>query len=212
MGLFILTVICILVYTFKNDLLKSLKDVKKHNEKVTKEIECGNSWYSEKDYHSIVEPIGEWIFDNLTFSFFGFLAVGLISFFVFIACDVNFEAEREYSFRINSLKDNLVTEGEFHRRIYSTHGSIDGEISYFFSRTMEHGEKIGHIPASKTYVKYDDNRTPCIEVHQTYADIPEWLDKIFFLECFNEPTVDYYVIVVPDGSIITEGVYEIDME
>lgn len=48
------------------------------------------------------------------------------------------------------MKDNLVTEG----RMYYRSGRIDGELSYFFSRTMDKGEIIGHVPADSSYIKY----------------------------------------------------------
>lgn len=68
------------------------------------------------------------------------------------------KAESYYTFNINSLKDNLVTSEEIHGGAFCVRGTIDGEISYFFSRTTDKGETIGHIPANKSYIKYDDNK------------------------------------------------------
>lgn len=39
-----------------------------------------------------------------------------------------------YKFNINSIKDNLVTEGH----VYYRRGYINEELSYFFSRTMDY--------------------------------------------------------------------------
>ena len=117
----------------------------------------------------------------------------------------------QWEFNINALQDNLVTQGEFRGR-YASRGYIDGELSYFYSRTMYMGEKIEHIPANKTYVQYSDSEHPHIEVHQSCMDIPKWLNKIFFLECMNDKTTKYYVIVIPEGTITNTGQYEIDMK
>ena len=35
---------------------------------------------------------------------------------------------------------------------------------------------------------------------------------MFWTDWVNEPITDYYVIVVPEGTISTTGTYEIDME
>ena len=38
------------------------------------------------------------------------------------------------------------------------------------------------------------------------------VEKIFFAKWFNVKSIDYYVIIVPNGTILTDGTYEIDME
>lgn len=121
------------------------------------------------------------------------------------------KAESYYTFNINSLKDNLVTSGEIQGGAFCVKGTIDGEISYFFSRTTDKGETIGHIPADKSYIKYDDNKKPCIEVHQKNHKIPEIVEKLLFTKWCNGKRVDYYVIIAPNGTISTTGTYEIDM-
>lgn len=137
------------------------------------------------------------------------LAVLLIS---IIAVEFCPKAESYYSFNINSLKDNMVTNGEIHGGAFCVRGSIDGEISYFYSRVTDKGEIIEHIPANKSYIKYDDNKTPCIEVHQKNHKVPEFFNKLLFTEWCNDKSIDYYVIIVPNGTISVDGTYEIDME
>ena len=138
-----------------------------------------------------------------------FIFVFIMSAIVVLCCP---KAESYYIFNINSLKDNLVTSGEIHGGAFCVGGTIDGEISYFFSRTTDKGETIGHIPANKSYIKYDDNKKPCIEVHQKNHKIPEIVEKLLFTNWFNGKSVDYYVIIAPNGTISTIGTYEIDME
>ena len=76
---------------------------------------------------------------------------------------------------------------------------------------MSMGEKIEHIPAKKTYIQYSNDERPHVEVHQSRMDIPEWLYKVFFIEWMNDKTTDYYVIVVPEGTMTSTGQFEIDM-
>ena len=146
---------------------------------------------------------------NIIFNIFNFIFVFIISAIVVLCCP---KAESYYTFNINSLKDNLVTSGEIHGGAFCVRGTIDGEISYFFSRTTDKGETIGHISANKSYIKYDDNKKPCIEVHQKNHKIPEIVEKLLFTKWCNGKSVDYYVIIVPNGTISTTGTYEIDIE
>ena len=118
------------------------------------------------------------------------------------------EEKSHWEFNINALNDNLVTEGEW----YGRRGHVDGELSYFYSRPLSLGEKIEHIPADKTYVQYSDSERPHIEVHQKQVVIPKWLSKLLWVDLFNSKRTDYYIIVVPEGSITSTGQYEINME
>ena len=121
-----------------------------------------------------------------------------------------------YKFNINSMKDNLVTEGH----MYYRSGHIDGELSYFFSRTMNKGEIIGHIPADSSYIKYDDNVHPNIEVHQEKIDwdnavgwkvFDPWL-CLFAKTDLCDSTKKEYIITVPSNTLTEQGNYELDME
>lgn len=121
-----------------------------------------------------------------------------------------------YKFNINSMKDNLVTEG----RMYYRSGHINGELSYFFSRTMDKGEIIGHVPADSSYIKYDDNVHPNIEVHQEKIDWDEatgwkvfdpWLCLFAGTDLSNKAEKEY-IITVPSNTLTEQGNYEVDME
>ena len=193
---FILIAIGIALYTIFADgwLIDSIKNIEETNKKVKKNIEYG---------------ITNWIIFNIFFNIVNFIFIFIISAIVVYFCP---KAESYYTFNINSLKDNLVTSGEIQGGAFCVRGTIDGEISYFFSRTTDKGETIGHIPADKSYIKYDDNKKPCIEVHQKNHKIPEIVEKLLFTKWCNDKYVDYYVIIAPNGTISTTGTYEIDME
>lgn len=195
MILFILLAIGFALYTIFSDsgLIDSIK----------------NREYNEHDYGSVPKIIFQWFLLNIFFNVINFIFVFIISAIVVLCCP---KAESYYTFNINSLKDNLVTSGEIHGGAFCVRGTIDGDISYFFSRTTDKGETIGHIPADKSYIKYDDNKKPCIEVHQKNYKIPEIIEKLLFTKWFNNKSVDYYVIIAPDGTISTTGTYEIDMD
>lgn len=200
MILFIIIEIIILLYTiFADDWLiyHIRKDIR----------------YGARKIKAALTNIWSWFWINVILVAFNVIACFGISFFVMMGCAVvQPEIESEWSFKINALKDNLVTEGEFYGGPFCTRGYIDGELNYFYSRTMPKGEIIEHIPADKTYIRYDNNVHPRVEVHQSQIDIPEWIGKIFWIDYMNQKTTDYYVIVAPEGTIINSGTYQIDME
>lgn len=220
MILFILIAVGIAIYTIFADgcLIDCINSIEKINKEIKERIEHGQiNWdsfsyrkYNEHDYDSIPKNILYCVLLNIMLNAtLNFLIVLLIS-----AIIVGFFPKEEsyYSFNINSLKDNIVTNGEIHGGAFCVRGSIDGEISYFYSRVTDKGEIIEHIPANKSYIKYDDNKTPCIEVHQKNHKVPEFFYKLLFAEWCNNKSIDYYVIIVPNGTISMDGTYEIDMK
>lgn len=220
MILFILLTIGFALYTIfaYSGLIDSIKNIEETNKEVKENIEYGRTnydtfslrEYNEHDYESVPKIIFQWFVLNICFNVINFIIVFIISAFVVVLCCP--KAESYYTFNINSLKDNLVTSGEIHGGAFCVRGTIDGDISYFFSRTTDKGETIGHIPADKSYIKYNDNKKPCIEVHQKNHKIPEIIEKLLFTKWFNIKSVDYYVIIAPNGTISTTGTYEIDMD
>lgn len=198
MILFILLAIGIALYTIFADgwLIDTLKYDVRHYE---------NGY----DYREASKYIFVWFVLNILSNVINCLIIFAISIVTVSFCP---KVESYYTFNITSLKDNLVTSGEIHDGAFCVRGTIDGEISYFFSRTTDKGETIGHIPADKSYIKYDDNKKPCIEVHQKNHKIPEIVEKLLFTKWCNEKSVDYYIIIVPNGTILTTETYEIDME
>lgn len=219
MILFIAIAIGIFIYTVfaKDYLVDSIKGIDEYNKDIEEKIRrgCTNCYslfsrkYDKKDHESITKIVFEWILCNVVFNFANAIIVFIISAIVVFAYP---KAETQYSFNINSLKDNLVTSGEIHGSAFCIRGSIDGEVSYFFSRTTDKGEIIGHIPAEDCYIKYDNEQKPHIEVHQTVHEFPNWLQKILWVEYWNSPNTEYYVIFVPEGTISVDGTYKIDME
>lgn len=199
MILFIIIAVGILIYTtFKKDWL--IDNIRK------------DARYEPHKCLKILTDIGVWFGCNIILNVMNILVVFIISLFVLTGVEcTQTPQESEFSFEINALRDNLVTEGEFYGSIFGATGSVDGEISYFYSKTTSKGEKIEHIPANKTYIRHENNKHPHIEVHQSYIDIPDWMEKVFFLKMFNDKTTDYYVIVAPEGTITNTGQYEIDM-
>lgn len=158
---------------------------------------------------NILKTIGEWLCGNVVCIMLNAIVVWVCSFLVFaVFTCTGIRETTQYEFNINALQDNIVTEGTF----YGRRGNVDGELSYFFSRTMVEGEKIGHIPADKTYIRYDSDERPHIEVCKSYNDYPEWVRKVFWFGTFDSEKVEHYVIVVPEGTITNTGEYTIDMQ
>ena len=197
MILFIIIAVGILLYTIfaksEDGLIWSFKQAAKYG----------------LPFREKLKEIITWFWMNVLMNAVNALVVfGASILMLFVLCNVCPEETTQYEFNINALEDNLVTQG----RWYGRRGYVDGELSYFFSRTMTSGEKIGHIPSDKTYVQYSSTERPHIEVHQSRPDIPDWLYEVFWLEPFNRYSTDYYVIVAPEGTITNSGQYEIDMK
>ena len=156
-------------------------------------------------------PVGDWILKNLFVSLVTILLIMMLSFFTglgYALCDKY--AEDQWEFNINALEDNLVTQGEIHVGMFAVRGYFDGELSYFYSRTMSRGEIIEHIPANKTYIRYDNTVHPKVEVHTEELDIPEWVRENLMFN-LDSKQIDYYVMVVPEGTLKNSGEYNIDM-
>lgn len=220
MILFIVIAVGIFIYTIfaKDYLIDSIKGIDEYNKDIEGKIRCGctnydlffSRKYDKRDYESIPKIVFEQLLVNIVFNFVNAIIVFIISAIVVFAYP---KTETQYSFNINSLKDNLVTSGKIYGSAFCIRGSIDGEVSYFFSRaTDKGGGNIGHIPAKDSYIKYDEESKPYIEVHQTTHEFPDWLKKILWVEFLSSTSTEYYVIVVPEGTISVEGTYQIDME
>ena len=156
-------------------------------------------------------PVGDWILKNLFVSLVTTLLIMMLSFFTclgYALCDKY--AEDQWEFNINALEDNLVTQGEIHGGMFAVRGYFEGELSYFYSRTMSRGEIIEHIPANKTYIRYDNTVHPKVEVHTEELDIPEWVRENLLFD-LDSKQIDYYVMVVPEGTLKNSGEYNIDM-
>lgn len=217
MGLFIIFAIIIALYTLfkENGLIDVIRNMDSYNAEIKRKIKgCYTKYiygegyvkYDESDYRTVVGQIFKWIFINIGLNIVNAIVVFCIS--VMLTVFYPYNADSQYSFNINALEDNLVTSGRF----YGRRGTIDGELSYFFSRTMSQGEKIGHIPANQTYIIYDEKLHPNIEVHQKVQDYPDWLYKFLWIEWIGNSYVDYYVLNVPKGTISNMDNYEIDMK
>lgn len=195
MILFIIIAVCILLYTiFADDWL--IYHIKR-------DAKCS------RPIREVLKDFWIWITANVGLNILNYGLVAVVS----LAMLITFAATRptensQWSFDINALQDHLVTEGQF----YGRRGYVDGELSYFYSRTLSKGELIEHIPADKTYIQYNNDEHPHVEVHQSRIDIPDWAYKVFWLKWCNEPSTQYYILVVPEGTITNTGEYAIDMK
>lgn len=161
--------------------------------------------YTKKDLQKYSDDIGSFVLINILFNIVNFIIVFILSAFIVALSP---KQETNYEFKINSLKDNMTTEGY----LYGRRGYINNELTYFFSRSYVDGEKIGHIPADKTYVKYNNEEDPHITVYQEKPIVNKFLDKMTFASEINATKTIKYIITVPEGTIETTGTYSIDME
>lgn len=193
MILFIIIAVCILFFTTVGGLIPDILE----------------KFYGDRPVLNIFKAVNSWFWTNVGMNLVNVIMVLSLSLVLFFGLCFVLPTERsQWEFNINALEDNLVTEG--HR--YGRRGYVDGELSYFYSRTHANGEKIGHIPANKTYIKYDNEVKPHVEVHNRRIDVPEWLSKVLFIDWMNDWTTEYYVLIVPEGTITNTGEYAIDMK
>ena len=189
MILFIIIAICILFESTKDVTLKILS--------------------GDRKVITILKSINGWFWTNVGMNILNWGIVLSLSVLLFFGLAFVCPSKTsQWEFNINAMQDNVVTEGQW----YGRRGNVDGELSYFYSRTLSMGEKIEHIPANKTYVRYSNTERPHVEVHQSCVDIPEWLTKTFFINWMNDKHTQYYILVVPEGTITNTGQYEIDMK
>lgn len=213
MGLVIIIAIGIFIWLLfgKEGLINEIKPKIKHNKEIRRKIknnepkikykqyffngsyELVTENYTKKDFQKYSDDIQGFILANIVLNIVNFICVLILS--MFIVCFLPTQ-ETSYEFKINSLKDNMTTEGY----LYGRRGYINDELSYFFSRSYADGEKIGHIPADKTYVKYNNEEHPHITVYQESSIVNKFVDKMTFVGAFDTTQTVKYIITVPEGD------------
>ena len=151
--------------------------------------------------------IGNCIITNILTPTVVFIIVSVISFFTTYSYYPM--EEYSYSFDINSLEDNLATEGKM-QGYFCMSGYINEELYYYYSRALDKGDKIEHISASQTYLNYDDQGKPNITVYKEKSKYPTLYKKLLFTFPINH--VKYYVLTLPKSAITNTGNYNIDMK
>lgn len=211
---------CVVIFVFwvftKDGLITSIKTIDEYNADVKEKIRWirykegffESSRYTEKDLYTKIKVIRDFILINMFCDFLALVIICVGS--VIISGFYNPTIDYNYSFNINSLKDNLVTEGEIRGGMFCASGYVDGEINYYYLRDYNTGEKIEHIKASETYIKYDNGKKPNITVYKEKSNYPEWFKKVFF--AIETDELKHYVITVPEGTVINNGAYQINME
>ena len=111
-----------------------------------------------------------------------------------------------------ALKDNMAIEG-YHGRGYVYRGYIDEELQYtYLYEVKDKGVTSGRCDADKTYINYTkDAEQPKLVIVEYNIINPVW--KFFTAD--DKAGISYryeYYLYVPEGSIVAEGEYEIDLE
>lgn len=198
--------------------IKSYKNREEYNKEIKHKIEYkktnydtfSSRDYNKSDYITIKSVILDAIFIHFGLSFITWLVLVILISVPYAT--LKSTEQISYSFNINLLQDNLVTKEEIRGGTFSIRGNIDGEIKYFYSRTMEYGENINSIPSNVTYIKYDDNVKPHIVVYKNVTKFSELEEKLLFVKHLKIDNLDHYELVVPNGTIQTDNNYNIDMK
>ena len=114
--------------------------------------------------------------------------------------------------QLNALNDKMAVEG-YHGGRYVYRGYIDEELQYtYLYKANGKGITSGHCDADKTYINYiKDAEQPKLVTVEYNIINPVW--KFFSVNDMAGASYrcEYY-LYVPEGSIVTESQYEIDLE
>lgn len=111
-----------------------------------------------------------------------------------------------------ALKDNMAADGYFGGR-YVYRGYIDEELQYtYLYEAKGKGVTSGRCDADRTYINYTkDAEQPKLVTVEYNITNPVW--KFFSVNDMAGVSHRYeYYLYVPEGSIVTEGQYEVDLE
>lgn len=111
-----------------------------------------------------------------------------------------------------ALKDNMAVDG-YHGGRYVYRGYINEELQYTYLYEAESkGVTSGHCDADRTYINYTkDAEQPKLVTVEYNITNPVW--KFFSANDLTGTSHRYeYYLYVPEGSIVAEGQYEVDLE
>jgi hypothetical protein len=111
-----------------------------------------------------------------------------------------------------ALKDNMAVDG-YHGGRYVYRGYIDEELQYtYLYEAKGKGITSGCCDADKTYINYTkDAEQPKLVTVEYNITNPIW--KFFSANDMAGASHRYeYYLYVPEGSIVAEGQYEVDLE
>ena len=111
-----------------------------------------------------------------------------------------------------ALKDNMAVDG-YHGGRYVYRGYIDEELQYtYLYEAKGKGVTSGRCDADRTYINYTkDAEQPKLVTVEYNITNPVW--KFFSANDMAGVSHRYeYYLYVPEGSIVAEGEYEIDLE
>ena len=111
-----------------------------------------------------------------------------------------------------ALKDNMAVDG-YHGGRYVYRGYIDEELQYtYLYEAKGKGVTSGRCDADRTYINYTkDAEQPKLVTVEYNITNPVW--KFFSANDMAGASHRYeYYLYVPEGSIVAEGQYEVDLE
>ena len=132
-------------------------------------------------------------------------AIGLTLGLVVLLCaqlyffNTEFDGDLTETTNLVSLADNYGVKGS----AFVFSGYVNSELQYTYLYESEHGLTTKTIDADNVYLRYT-NDAPIIEKYKERH--PNWLINWLFI-----PGGTYYIIYVPEGSVITNQ-YSVDLQ
>lgn len=187
-------------------LIRGFRNKKKYNKGIKKKIDSGLPCSTDD-----LVTTGTILFYYFSFSILFSVIAIIIVVFISFAADILYSPQKEISetYNINCLQDNITSDSVKNGRIYMY---TDGDLEYYYSITTNKGDKIEHISSDDVYIKYDNDKHPCITEYRKIEVLPEWYKKIFLYIEKDFGIVDYYVITVPEGTVSVTDNYDIDLQ
>lgn len=159
----------------------------------------------------IAVAIGLWFwfleghyFEDFIYVLFGSVAGLLVGFLIMLCAqpcffDTKYDEQLVDTIELVTLEDNFGVQGSAY--LFST--QIDNELKYTYLYESTRGLTTGTIDADDAYLR-DNAENPRIEIYEEHHPnvILDWL---FW------PGGTFYVIYVPEGSIVTNS-YNVDLK
>ena len=157
-------------------------------------IFTGYFWW--KDFMWKGSDLGDWICYIgmiLLGGFAGFAISAIASLIICCSPNVNVDYTLIDTQPIYALEDNITHNGHY----YLGSGTKDGDAAYFYVIEDEWGMKIESKDTDYSYIIYDNNEKPRVEIYDG-----EWSNPLIKALGFIGPE-NRYKFFVPEGSMTT---------
>lgn len=147
----------------------------------------------------IYPDLGDWICMFFVTVFIGMVALGIFAISSELTSEV---AEIEYqcaeTTEIVALKDSMTVKGGY----YVFGGYTNSDLQYYYAEKNNGGYHVSHVSARNTVIMYTDEN-PRLEHYKA----EKFKNKFAYV--FGFPMDERYILYVPEGSLTTDFVIDL---